>query len=730
MPELFLDIKLGLDDSTKKTVQSEIQDIQDRATKASSASTSATNKEANAKKDLLKWEREVSKEMRASIRLNEERFRRGEITQQQALETAQAMEEEAKMIGLVNFETARGKQNFAAFGNSMRRLDSGFTGMAQTSARANQSLMNLGRIVQDLPFGFLGISNNIDPALQSFKSLREEAGSNIGAFKLLLGALKGSGGLIFALGSLLPTAVLIATQGFNMYRKRTDDSADATSNLTDKVRDFISESTGLREESSFLGIDRIEQRIKSIGRLDLGIQRITEVTEEYNRQVAQGMEAAMNQPEVQRDVIEAYNIQFESLEELERQFGLTSEDVEILREELENLEGQLRRSQALFRRDLTAQFRQGIEQTTEEFIWQAENSFILSDRLQKQAEAYELHAESLREDALTNEDARIKYNALKEAIDELNSAYDKLNPEQKESKQTTEEEIPVILQWAAAYQKRIEATRKFRIEQQKLIENLPEARGEDFGPETRALSRMALIEQMQSDRQISQAEGLNQKRLEIERSFQQRKIELAKQGLLDQDVLRELELTKEQQLEQAKTEIARQGEEKRKQLRKQALDSSFAIANNFISSLMQLNQAQSDESEQQARKRFETQKKLQKAQAVVSGAAAIVKTFSEWGYPFGIPFAAAQAAATAVQLAAIERTEFNSASQSGSSAQTGFFETDAKTSNGQGQRQPMKPESSPTINVSLEGEFDDEMVHVKAKRGEDKRKRGTVYPVG
>lgn len=729
MPELFLDIKLGLDDSTKRTVQSEIQDIQDKANQAAKGGTEATQKQTKATKAQVDAEKELIQEFRRKMTLNEVQFRQGKLSQQQAIEAANAIEQQALEQGILTNETLQGVRAQKSMFLSQQRISTGFTGMAATSQRANQSLMNIGRIVQDLPFGFLGISNNIDPALNSFRALQKEAGGTMGALKLLGGSLMGSGGLIFALGSLLPTAILIATQGFNMYRKRTDEVEDSTSKLTETVRSFISESAGLRSSSSFLDIDRLQRQIDAIDRLEFGMNAIREQQEDINKANEVYARVSADVTSFQSEYKDNLDAEKEALKEIEKQYGLNADQLEIIKQRQKELNNELAVSRALLKADPAAQFRQGIEQTTEEFIWQAENSFILSSRLKQQAEVYRLQAKNLREAALTNEDARIKYNALNEAIDELNSAYDELNPKQKESKKNTEDEADAILEWAAAYQKRIEATRKFRIEQQKLIESLPKGSEEDFGPESRGLARTALIEQLQSDRQISQAEGLAQRKLEIEREFQDRVMSLGRQGLLDGDVLRELELTKQQQLEDAKTEIAKQGEEKRKQLRQQALESSFAMANNLISSLMQLNQSQSDESEEQARKRFETQKKLQKAQAVVAGAAAIVKTFSEWGFPFGIPFAAAQAAATAVQIAAIERTKFNSANQSDSGTpQMGFFETDTRDQKGHGE--PIRPINQNSVDVNLRFADDaDEILSAKVERGNDKRKRGTTFTV-
>lgn len=76
--------------------------------------------------------------------------------------------------------------------------------------QATNSLTNLGRIVQDAPFGFIGIANNINPALESFQRLKAETGSTGTALKLLGSSLLGPAGIgigIAAVSSLITVAV-------------------------------------------------------------------------------------------------------------------------------------------------------------------------------------------------------------------------------------------------------------------------------------------------------------------------------------------------------------------------------------------------------------------------------------------------------------------------------------------------------------------------------------------
>lgn len=92
------------------------------------------------------------------------------------------------------------------FGNETNKLS---TKLTQTKAGTNSAafaLQNFGRIAQDAPFGIIGITNNINPLLESFQRLKAETGSTGSAFKALAGSLLGAGGLGLAI-SLVTSAL-------------------------------------------------------------------------------------------------------------------------------------------------------------------------------------------------------------------------------------------------------------------------------------------------------------------------------------------------------------------------------------------------------------------------------------------------------------------------------------------------------------------------------------------
>jgi hypothetical protein len=141
----------------------------------------------------------------------------------------------------------RQKQLFYA----QERAQSGFSsmsrsmgGLTSSTKDANIAFANFGRIVQDAPFGLLGISNNIDPLLVSFAQLKATSNGTGGALKALAGQLLGPAGLIFLLGSALPTALLFAQKYFKDTEKETNLAADAVKRVREEFAKLSAQAAG------------------------------------------------------------------------------------------------------------------------------------------------------------------------------------------------------------------------------------------------------------------------------------------------------------------------------------------------------------------------------------------------------------------------------------------------------------------------------------------------------
>lgn len=89
------------------------------------------------------------------------------------------------------------------------------------AAKARQSIVNLGLVIQDLPFGFIAIQNNIPNLVQSFATLQTEAKSlGVTTGSLLAQQFAGTAGKILALGlafSIISSAITALIQKYGSF---------------------------------------------------------------------------------------------------------------------------------------------------------------------------------------------------------------------------------------------------------------------------------------------------------------------------------------------------------------------------------------------------------------------------------------------------------------------------------------------------------------------------------
>lgn len=127
------------------------------------------------------------------------------------------------------------------------------TDITKGANQASQSLTDLGRIVQDAPFGFIGIQNNISPLIDSFGRLKAESGSTGGALKTLIGGLAGPAGLGLAIAGVT-SAITVLTQNpeilTNFFDSLTGGSTEAAKAQRELNKVFVESVAGVQGEIS------------------------------------------------------------------------------------------------------------------------------------------------------------------------------------------------------------------------------------------------------------------------------------------------------------------------------------------------------------------------------------------------------------------------------------------------------------------------------------------------
>lgn len=149
---------------------------------------------------------------------------------------------------------------------------------------ATQSLINLSRIAQDAPYGFMGIANNLNPMLESFQRLQKESGSTGEALKSMVAGLAGPAGLGLALGVVSSLIVAFGS----------------------KIGDLLSSTTELQKvnkelrDSYFDNVKNVETTIASDEALVSVINNVTLSTEARQAALKQLKEVHKGNVELQK----------------------------------------------------------------------------------------------------------------------------------------------------------------------------------------------------------------------------------------------------------------------------------------------------------------------------------------------------------------------------------------------------------------------------------------------
>ena len=125
-------------------------------------------------------------------------------------------------------------------GESAKKASEGLGKINTSSDKAGNALMNLGRVAQDAPFGFVGITNNINPLLESFQRLKAESGSTGNALKALAGSLMGGAGLGLAVSLITGALTVLSMNGFFKTKEATDSAAEAAKKYKEELSSIAS----------------------------------------------------------------------------------------------------------------------------------------------------------------------------------------------------------------------------------------------------------------------------------------------------------------------------------------------------------------------------------------------------------------------------------------------------------------------------------------------------------
>ena len=162
----------------------------------------------------------------------------------------------------INARTAQARFAIGAKIKELRTLKGDMMGaegavnaMGGGFSSTSMAVVNFNRVVQDAPFGILGVANNIEPLLLSFQSLKKEAGSTGMALKQLIkGAFTGPGALITVF-SVVSSLAIVFSRRSRDTGKAGEEASEGISKQAEALREVAQAYESLNQQTTEQAID-------------------------------------------------------------------------------------------------------------------------------------------------------------------------------------------------------------------------------------------------------------------------------------------------------------------------------------------------------------------------------------------------------------------------------------------------------------------------------------------
>jgi len=123
-------------------------------------------------------------------------------------------------------------------GNAAQSTAPKFEQLGKATSRYNAIGIDFARVIQDAPFGIIGVGNNITQLAQSFSGLGKAGDSLRSRLQLAFGQ-------IFSSGNLLVLAVSAITTVWTLYEKGAFKSEEATKSLSQRLDEYREKLQGV-----------------------------------------------------------------------------------------------------------------------------------------------------------------------------------------------------------------------------------------------------------------------------------------------------------------------------------------------------------------------------------------------------------------------------------------------------------------------------------------------------
>lgn len=135
-----------------------------------------------------------------------------------------------------NFSNKADKE-LKSIGKSSNTAAEGMANLNKRTINGNSAMTAFSRGIQDLPFGIMGVSNNITNLTEQFGYLKDKTGSAKGALQAMLKDLKGFGGITLAI-SVATTAMLLFGDKLFATKDKTKALKEEQDKLTESLDNY------------------------------------------------------------------------------------------------------------------------------------------------------------------------------------------------------------------------------------------------------------------------------------------------------------------------------------------------------------------------------------------------------------------------------------------------------------------------------------------------------------
>lgn len=167
------------------------------------------------------------------------------------------------------------------FQAAVSKADQQLKSFQKTTAQSGYAITNLSRVVQDAPYGFIGIANNLNPLIDSFVLLRKESGTTGGAFKSLSSSLTGPAGIGLAFAAIT-TAITFAQIGFSRWTQTTKEAKEKLDDWTKSQINF-NKSLDSAQSSALSTAVSLQQYVNIAKNGELPLRQRNEALKEANK---------------------------------------------------------------------------------------------------------------------------------------------------------------------------------------------------------------------------------------------------------------------------------------------------------------------------------------------------------------------------------------------------------------------------------------------------------------